>query len=64
MDEEDVIEFIYECIKDKDFEDSYIDAVGYGEPNEMFKYAGEDKKEALYDFMMELLERANKKEVL
>lgn len=56
-DEEDVIGFIFERLNTSDFEDSYIDAGGYGEPNEKFKYSAEDKKEALYDFMMELINR-------
>ena len=58
--EEDVIEFIFECIDSNKFEDSFIDSTGHGEPNEMFKYTGEDKKQALYDFMMNLLERVDK----
>ncbi len=56
-DEEDVIEFIFERLNTSDFEDGYIDAGGYGEPNEMFKYSAEDKKETLYNFMMELITR-------
>lgn len=56
-DEEDVIEFIFERLDTSDFEDSYIDAGGYGEPNEMFKYTKEDKKNALYDFMMGLIDK-------
>jgi len=53
--EEDVIEFIYEHLNTSDFEDSYVDAGGYGEPNEMFKVTANDKKAMLYDFMMELV---------
>ena len=53
--EEDVIEFIFERIDTKDFEDSYIDAGGYGEPNEMFKQTANDKRNLLYDFMMNLV---------
>lgn len=56
-DEEDVIEFIFEHLDTSRFEDGYIDAGGYGEPNEMFKYTAEDKKQSLYDFMMELLDK-------
>ena len=55
--EEDVIEFIFENINTSKWEDSYIDAAGYGEPNEMFKQTVEDKKNLLYDFMMELINR-------
>ena len=54
--EEDVIEFIFEHLDTSKFEDSYIDAGGYGEPNEMFKYTAEDKRQTLYDFMMSLIE--------
>ena len=53
--QEDVIEFIYEHLDTHDFEDSYVDAGGYGEPNEMFKVTADDKKQLLYDFMMELV---------
>ncbi len=50
--EEDVIEFIFENLTTKGWEDSYIDMGGRGEPNEMFKQTVEDKKDLLYDFMM------------
>lgn len=53
--EEDVVEFIFERLDTKDFKDSYIDAGGHGEPNEMFKQTAEDKRELLYDFMMWLV---------
>mgnify|MGYP000927924742 CR=1 FL=1 len=53
--EEDVIEFIFEHLDTSAFEDSYIDMGGYGEPNECFKQSAEDKKQLLYDFMMELI---------
>lgn len=55
--EEDVIEFIFERIDTSDFEDSYHDIVGYGEPNEMVKVSVSDKKEMLYQFMMELINK-------
>lgn len=58
--EEDVIEFIYERINTKDFEDSYVDMGRCGEPNECFKQSSEDKRQLLYDFMMELIEKSNK----
>ncbi len=60
QDEEDVIEFIFERFDTKDFEDSYRDMGGYGEPNECFKITAEDKKQCVYDFMMDLIKRANK----
>ena len=55
--EEDVIEFIYERLDTSDFEDSYIDAGGYGEPNECVVWSADDKRVLLYDFMMELVNR-------
>lgn len=55
--EGDVIEFIYERIYTKDFQDSYIDCGGYGEPNEMVKQTAEDKRILLYDFMMSLIDK-------
>jgi hypothetical protein len=59
-DEEDVIEFIFERLDTSDFEDSYIDAGGYGEPNEMYKLTAQDKRNTLYDFMIDLVERKHK----
>lgn len=56
-DEEDVIEFIFEHLDTSKFEDSYIDAGGYRDPNEAFKYTAEDKKQSLYGFMMSLIEK-------
>lgn len=53
--EEDVIEFIFENLDTKSWEDSYIDAGGHGEPNERFKQTVEDKKNLLYEFMMGLV---------
>ena len=53
--EEDVIEFIFERLDTSDFEDSYVDLAGYGEPNEMCKITPSDKRETLYEFMMELI---------
>ena len=54
-DEEDVVEFIFERLDTKDFEDSFINMGGYGEPNESFRQTAEDKKQILYDFMMWLV---------
>lgn len=56
-DEEDVIEFIFERLDTSDFEDSYIDCGGHGEPNEHMKQSASDKRELLYDFMMELIDK-------
>ena len=56
-DEEDVIEFIFEHLNTSGFEDSYIDMGGHGEPNETFKYTAEEKKQNLYDFMMEMIHK-------
>lgn len=53
--QEDVIDFIFENIDTTGWETSYIDAAGYGEPNEMFKSTPQDKKDLLYMFMMELI---------
>ena len=53
--EEDVIEFIFSKINTNGWEDSYVDAGGFGEPNETFKQTAEDKKQLLYDFMMSLV---------
>lgn len=55
QDEEDVIEFIFERLNTDNFEDSYIDVAGYGEPNEMFTQTEDDKRQLLYDFMMWLV---------
>jgi hypothetical protein len=55
--EEDVIEFIFERLDTSDFEDSYTDMGGYGEPNECFKQSAEDKRNLLYDFMIDLIEK-------
>lgn len=60
--EEDVIVFIFERLNTSDFEDSYIDVGGYGDPNEMVKQTAESKSELLYDFMMELVERKENKQ--
>lgn len=52
--EEDVIDFIYAHLDIFDFKDSYIDMGGYGEFDEMFKISVEDKRQMLYNFIMEL----------
>jgi hypothetical protein len=58
--EEDVVEFIFERLNTSDFEDSFVVIGNNGEPNECIKISAEDKREILYDFMMDLVERANK----
>jgi uncharacterized CHY-type Zn-finger protein len=58
--EEDVIEFIFERLNLADFEDSYIQCGNGNDANTMEKYSAEDKKQTLYDFMMDLVERAGK----
>jgi hypothetical protein len=55
--EEDVIELIFESINTKGWSDSFVDAVGFGEPNEMFKQTKDDKKELLYEFMMSFIKQ-------
>ena len=55
--EEDVIEFIFERLDTKDFETSFNDCAGYGEPNEMVKQTADDKREILYDWMISLLKK-------
>jgi hypothetical protein len=55
--DEDVIEFIFERLDTSDFQDSYKDMVGYGEPNEMIKITADDKKEILYNYIMEFIKK-------
>lgn len=58
--EEDVIEFIFSKLDTSDFENSYIDMGGSGEPNESFMASADDKRELLYDFMIWLIDEKNK----
>ena len=58
--EEDVVEFIFERLNTSDFEDSFVVVGNNREPNECVKFSAKDKREVLYDFMMDLVERANK----
>lgn len=59
--EEDIIEFIFERLDTSDFEDSFTNVgSGWAEPNTLMKYSADEKREALYDFMMDLVKRANK----
>lgn len=60
LSEEDVVEFIFERLNTSDFEDSFVVVGNNREPNECIKFSAEDKREVLYDFMMDLVERANK----
>ena len=53
--EEDVIDFIFEKIDTRGFEDSYVDVGGFHEPNECFKFTVEEKIQLLYDFMIDLI---------
>lgn len=55
QDEEDVIEHIFENLNTDSWEDSFIDMGGCGEPGECFKTTVEDKKDLLYEFVMELI---------
>lgn len=59
--EEDVIEFIFERLDTSDFEDSFTPMTKAKEPNEHMKYGDDEKREALYDFMIDLVKRANVK---
>ena len=55
--DEEVVDFIIDNLDTRNFEDSYVDAAGYGEPNECFKETVDDKKELLRDFLIYLLRR-------
>ena len=60
--EEEVIEFIFERLDTSDFEDSFTNVgSGWAEPNTLMKYSADEKREALYEFMMDLVKRANRK---
>lgn len=61
--EEDVIEFIFERLDTSDFEDSFTPMTTAAEPNEHIKYSADEKRETLYEFMMDLVKRANKNEM-
>lgn len=58
--EEEVIEFIFERLDTSDFEDSFTPMTTAAEPNEYMKYSADEKREVLYDFMMDLVKRANR----
>lgn len=55
--EEDIIEFIFEIIDTRKWEDSYVDVGGCGEPNEMFKQTVQDKRDLFYEFMISLINK-------
>lgn len=55
--EEDVIELIFEHLDTSDFEDTYMQLGNSNDPNTYIKYSKEDKREALYDFMMSLVNK-------
>lgn len=59
--EEEVIEFVFERLDASDFEDNF-ENVGssWAEPNTLMKYSADEKREVLYEFMMDLVKRANK----
>lgn len=59
--EEEVIDFIFERLDTSDFEDSFTPITTAAEPNEHMKYSADEKREALYEFMMDLVKRANRK---
>lgn len=57
QDEEDVIEFIFENLNTDGWEESFVDVGGNGEANECFKITVEDKKDLLYEFVIDLMNR-------
>ena len=54
--EDDVFDYIFNRVDTSDFEDSYIDAGGYGDCNELVKITASDKRNTMYDFMMAILD--------
>lgn len=53
--EEDVIEFIFEHLDTSDFENSFTQMGFDNNPSNTIKYSASEKREALYDFMMWLV---------
>lgn len=53
--DEDVLDFVFENLSTKGWETSFRDMGGYGEPNEMFKITPDDKKDALYNHLIEII---------
>lgn len=54
--EDDVFDYIFDRVDTSDFEDSYIDAGGHGDCNELVKITASDKRNTMYDFMMAILD--------
>jgi len=48
---------IFEHLDTSDFEDSYTQMGNNNDPNTCIKFSKEDKREALYDFMMSLVNK-------
>lgn len=58
--EDDVFDYIFDRVDTSDFEDSYIDAGGHGDCNELVKITASDKRNTMYDFMMAILDEVQK----
>lgn len=58
-DVDDFIEYIWDRVDTKDFEDSYIPTNFNAEPNEHIKVTASDKREQLYDLFVEMVKRGN-----
>lgn len=56
-DVDDFIEYIWDRVDTNDFEDSYTSPVVNAEPNELFKVTASDKREQLYDLLVEMIKR-------
>ena len=59
QDVNELIEFIWDRVDTKDFENSYVPTTFNAEPNEHFKVTASDKREQLYDLFVEMVTRAN-----
>lgn len=51
-----MFDYIFDRVDTSDFEDSYIDAGGHGDCNELAKITASDKRNTMYDFMMAILD--------
>ncbi|MBT9667641.1 hypothetical protein [Roseburia hominis] len=58
--EDDVFDYIFDRVDTSDFEDSYIDAGGHGDCDELVKITASDKRNTMYDFMMAILDEVQK----
>ena len=58
--DEEVVEFIFENLS-LDFEDSYEQMGNGGDTSTMVKHTAEEKEQTVYDFLIYLAERINKK---